>query len=197
MNYMQVNLYDTANGEGIRTVLFVSGCTNYCKNCHNPQTWDFNAGQIFTNDILQQIIQSLQLDYVSGLTITGGDPCHEKNIETVANICEAVKKNVPNKDIWVYTGYTMKQLLTEHQNDYNYIKMLQNIDILMDGKYIQEQSPSTLPFRGSNNQQQYRIVKSNEKIDIINLDIPDNIYTLHKIKGNICKLDIPAYIYTL
>lgn len=197
MNYMQVNLFDTANGEGIRTVLFVSGCTNYCKNCHNPQTWDFNAGQIFTNDILQQIIQSLQLDYISGLTITGGDPCHEKNIETVANICETVKKSVPNKDIWIYTGYTMKQLLIEQKSNYNYIKMLQNIDILIDGKYIQEQSPSTLPFRGSDNQHQYKIVNNNKTINITNLDISNEIYILYKIKGNIDNLNIPIDIYTL
>lgn len=148
MNYSSIKQCDTANGPGVRTSLFVSGCTNYCKGCFNPETWDFNYGKPFTDDTIDKIIQYLGESFISGFTILGGDPLHEMNAPTVMDICQIVKEKYPEKSIWVYTGYLIEDLIKNP----NTRDTLNYIDVLVDGPYVEEKNDLHLRFRGSSNQ---------------------------------------------
>jgi len=150
MKYLNILDCDIADGEGIRVTLFVSGCSHKCPKCQNPESWDYNNGYDFTEETLNEILQLLNRDYVDGLTLSGGDPLFKNNREEVLNICKTIKEKLPNKNIWLYTGY-----------DYNEIKDLEiinYIDYVVDGKYIDSLRDVTLPFRGSKNQ---NIIKIN------------------------------------
>lgn len=159
MYYGNIKKTDIANGEGVRVSLFVSGCRNHCKGCFNQQTWDFCYGKLFTKETEDEIIQALAPKYISGLTILGGEPFEEENQEVLAQFLKKVKVIYPHKNIWCYTGYIWDKDLVpengkkhcEHTNT-----MLENIDILVDGPFIEEQKDLILQFRGSTNQ---RILK--------------------------------------
>ena len=144
MNYHNIYYCDMLNGSGIRVTLWVAGCTHRCKNCQNPITWDSDGGIIFDDKAMNEILKALNYDYISGLTLSGGDPLHPSNRDEILNICKVVKQNFPQKNIWMYTGYTFEEIQES--------PILQHIDILVDGPYIEEQRDITLPFRGSKNQ---------------------------------------------
>ena len=172
MNYSELKQCDVANGPGVRVSLFVSGCTNHCKGCFNPETWDFNYGNPFTNETMKEILLDLQPSYITGFSILGGDPMHEKNMLTVYDICNQVKQFCPDKTIWMYTGYLLEDLF----NNSEAIKVLKNVDILVDGPFIEEKKDLHLRFRGSSNQ---RIIDVKKTWDTWNNGKFEKIITLY------------------
>lgn len=162
MYYGSIKKTDIANGEGVRVTLFVSGCRNCCKGCFNPQTWDFNYGKEFTLQTEEEIISYLKPSYISGLTILGGEPFEEENQKVLAPFLEKIKSIYPQKNIWCFTGYIYEKDLLDinGKKHCEYTKqMLKNIDVLVDGPFIEEQKDLMLQFRGSKNQ---RILKLSE-----------------------------------
>lgn len=155
MNYSEIKYYDIANGLGVRTSLFVSGCRNHCKGCFQPETWDFSNGKIFTKEVEDEILQSLDHEYVKGITLLGGDPFEPENQKVLLPFLKRMKENYPNKDLWAYTGYVLESDLIEdtgksHTEDT--IPMLQLLDVLVDGPFVEEKKDITLKFKGSRNQ---------------------------------------------
>lgn len=144
MNYGRINKTDIANGPGVRVSLFVSGCRNRCKGCFNPETWDFNYGKEFTFQTFLKIDNALDPDYIDGLTILGGDPFEPENIEMITRICEHIKIFSRDKTIWVYTGYLYEDLKD--------LEIMEYIDVLVDGPFIESEKDISLKFRGSANQ---------------------------------------------
>lgn len=161
MNYAGIKYCDIANGLGCRTVLFVSGCRNHCKDCFQPHTWDFNYGEKFDEKIQAEIMDSLKPAYVKGLTLLGGEPFEPENQEALLKFIKKVKENYKDKDIWAFTGYIYDQDLIPGGRKYCEATdaFLDCIDILVDGPFIAEQKDLTLKFRGSRNQ---RIINMKE-----------------------------------
>ncbi|MCR5054098.1 MAG: anaerobic ribonucleoside-triphosphate reductase activating protein [Lachnospiraceae bacterium] len=155
MNYGNIKYYDIANGEGVRTTLFVSGCTHHCKGCFQPETWDFNYGQEFTVDTVYEIVKSLEPDYIAGLTVLGGEPFEPENQKALVGLLRTVKERYPAKTIWCYTGYTYEtDILSEDGKAHCEATsdMLKYIDVLVDGEFIEAKKDISLRFRGSSNQ---------------------------------------------
>ena len=150
MNYASIKYNDIANGTGVRTSLWVSGCNHHCKNCFNQEAWDFDYGEEFTDAVLQNILVSLQPTYINGLTILGGEPLDPLNIKQVCEICKEVKAFLPDKTIWLYTGYKYEDLLVSGEP---YVReIFKMIDVLVDGPYIEAENDGTTVFKGSKNQ---------------------------------------------
>lgn len=154
MNYALVKYYDIANGTGVRTSLFVSGCRNHCKGCFQPETWAFDYGKEFDEKIQEEIMESLKPEYIKGLTLLGGDPFEPENQKALTPFLAEVKKRYPNKNIWAFTGYVLDVDLTEGGKVFtsDTKEMLQYIDVLVDGPFVEEQKDITLKFKGSANQ---------------------------------------------
>lgn len=153
MKYNRLYKEDMVNGEGVRTTLFVSGCEHACKGCYNQITWNKDHGHEFTRETMQEILESLEPDYVKGLSLSGGDPLHPANISQVYQICLQVKRRFPNKDIWMWTGYTKSQIMdSEDPTDIARRYVLRHVDVLIDGKFEQDKYDPTLKWRGSSNQ---------------------------------------------
>ncbi len=154
MNYAGIKYTDIANGLGCRTVLFVSGCRNHCKDCFQPHTWDFNYGEVFDEKVQQEILDSLKPAYVQGLTLLGGEPFEPENQVELVKFVRKVKELYPKKDIWAFTGYVYDQDLVEGGRKYCEAtdELLSMLDVLVDGPFIAEQKDLTLKFRGSRNQ---------------------------------------------
>lgn len=146
MNYHNITKCDMLNGEGTRVVLWVSGCVHACPNCHNPQTWSPNSGIPFDDEALNEIYQELDSPYTDGVTFSGGDPLHPKNYNTILWLCTQIKQLYPSKNIWLYTGYTL-----DHVKHY-YADILDYIDVLVDGKYIEALRSPEMKWIGSSNQ---------------------------------------------
>lgn len=164
MNYIKITKNDIANGVGVRTVLWVSGCTMHCKECHNQSTWDFNAGQLFTNNTMNELLNSLIPDYVAGLTLSGGHPLEKQNQQQIANIAKTVKAKYPTKTIWLYTGCLYENIL---KMPFVVRNILPYIDILVDGKYDCTKRDITLAWCGSSNQRVIDIQKSLKENKVI------------------------------
>lgn len=145
MYYGRLNKIDIANGPGARVSLYVSGCRNHCKGCFNPETWDFDFGEPFNMRVIDDILEALAPDYISGLTILGGDPLEPENIISVDVLCRVVKEKYPHKTIWIYTGYVYESITPV-------INVMDYIDVLVDGPFIEELKDISLQFRGSSNQ---------------------------------------------
>ena len=154
MNYGEIKKVDIANGEGVRVTLFVSGCRHHCKGCFNADTWDFNYGKPFTDETEQIILDSLSPSYIKGLTLLGGEPLEPENQKVLLPFLKKVKEQYPSKDIWCYTGFTFEDDLLKcsrariEETD----EFLSLIDVLVDGKFIEELKNISLRFRGSSNQ---------------------------------------------
>ena len=177
MNYGQIFETDIANGIGCRTSLFVSGCRHHCKECFNPETWNFDFGVAFTEDTENEIIESLRPDYIDGLSLLGGEPMEPENQPTILKLLRRVKKEVPKATIWMYSGYTFEEL-TDIDNKRCHVselldatpseqkkvtampsgqmdvtdEILSMLDILVDGEFKIDKKDITLHFRGSSNQ---------------------------------------------
>lgn len=162
MNYAQIRKMDISNGEGIGVSLFVSGCPFHCKNCFNSIAWDYNYGKPFTDETMNTIIELLNNDYIKRFSILGGEPLADNNAETVYHILSTVRKTYPDKQIWVYSGYTFEEIMSGDENtaDLYKIKALNNADVLVDGRYVDELKDLNLHFRGSSNQRLIDLNKS-------------------------------------
>ncbi len=154
MNYATIKPFDVADGPGVRVSLYVSGCRNRCKNCFNPETWDFNYGKPFTEEVENYVISALSPQYIKGFTLLGGDPFEPENQVTLAPFLEKIRSVYPDKSIWCYTGYDYeKDLLTGKKGDAELVmRMLNSIDVLVDGRFVEELKDLNLRFRGSSNQ---------------------------------------------
>ena len=154
MRYAGIKYCDIANGTGVRTVLFVSGCRNCCKGCFQPETWDFNYGKAFTKEVEDELLDSLKPPYIKGLTLLGGDPFEPENQKGLLPFLRRMKKEYSAKDIWAYTGYLLdRDLLSGGKCETEDTKeMLSYIDVLVDGPYIEEEYSIMLKFKGSANQ---------------------------------------------
>ena len=162
MNYANIKKYDISNGTGVRVSLYVSGCRNHCKGCFNPDTWDFNYGKRYTSEIEEELLQELRKPYIKGITILGGEPMEPENQKYVYKLIEKIRNEFKlNKSIWIFSGYKIEELLNKNNNTYTEFtnKILDNIDILVDGKFIEELKNISLRFRGSENQ---RIIDMNK-----------------------------------
>jgi anaerobic ribonucleoside-triphosphate reductase activating protein len=159
MHYGKLNKTDIANGTGVRVSLFVSGCRNHCKGCFQPETWNFKYGEEFTVSKAVEIDLALKPDYISGLTILGGDPLEPENYSCVLWLCKFIKFRNPNKTIWLYTGYLYEA--------YAYSEIMDYIDVLVDGKFIEELKDISLKFRGSSNQRIIDVKKTRELGEVV------------------------------
>lgn len=161
MYYGALKNCDIANGTGVRISLFVSGCRNRCKGCFQPETWDFSYGTLYTKETTQQILKMLAPDYIDGLTLLGGDPFEPENQPEVLDLMRQCKERYPQKTIWLYTGYRYETLRsgTGHPCCTCTEEMLSLIDVLVDGKFVEELKNISLSFRGSSNQ---RLIDMNE-----------------------------------
>lgn len=147
MNYMQYIKGDDANGEGMRCTLFVSGCEVACVGCHNKESWKLTAGSHYTKDFEDQIIEDLKSPFIEGLSCSGGNPTHIKNYKTVMNLCKRVKEET-GKSVWLWTGMTIEEL----QSDKERSKMLEYIDVLIEGRFEIDKKEEGLQWKGSTNQ---------------------------------------------
>ena len=154
MYYGEIKDCDIANGEGVRVTLFVSGCTNRCKGCFQPQTWDFCYGEPFTAETEAKLLQMLAPDYINGLTLLGGDPFEPENQRALLPFLRQVRQAYPRKTIWAFTGFTYEALLTDgaHPRCEATDAMLALVDVLVDGPFVEELHDISLRFRGSSNQ---------------------------------------------
>ena len=171
MYYSKINPLDIANGDGIRVTIFVSGCTNHCKNCFQPQTWDFSYGSKFTDETISELITLLSRPYVKGLTLLGGEPMEPRNQRELLRLLREVKRQTPEKDVWCYTGFTFEKL----HEDGAYCRcdvtdeLLSMIDVLVDGRFIDELKDISLRFRGSSNQRLIDVKMSEKLGEVVTL----------------------------
>ena len=163
MNYANIKFYDIANGAGVRTSLFVSGCTHHCKNCFNSVAWDFDYGEPFTQEIKERIINSCEPYYIAGLSLLGGEPMEPENQDAILDLLRDFKDKFPYKTVWCYSGYTLEELTGKTPSrcrTENTDAVLKLIDVLVDGEYVDELHDITLKFRGSRNQRLIDLKKS-------------------------------------
>ena len=162
MNYATIKPFDVANGPGVRVSLFVSGCTHRCKGCFNEEAWDFSYGEEFSEKEADRIIEALKPDYIKGFSLLGGEPFEPVNQKELAPLLERIKEAYPDKTIWCYSGYTLEaDLLSGRLCDFSITKrMLDCIDILVDGKFVEEKKNLQLRFKGSENQRIINLKKT-------------------------------------
>lgn len=168
MHYHDITSDDMLNGSGLRVCLWCSGCEHHCNACQNPQTWDVTSGIEFKEGAMQELLDGLSLDYISGLTLTGGDPLHAQNLKKIYEICNTVKSNFPNKSIWIYTGYKWEDIWIS--TDCIYIerkKILELCDVMVDGKFEKDKFDINYPWAGSTNQRVIDVKKSMERKQIV------------------------------
>lgn len=161
MKYAQIREMDVTNGNGIGVALFTQGCPYHCKNCFNPETWDFNKGTDWTKETENKIIELLKPEYITRLTILGGEPLIERNIEPLTALLKRVKSVYPDKQVWLYTGGDFEVL------EGLYEEIFQYIDVLIDGRYIDDLRDYKLKWRGSSNQRVIDVQKSLKEGEII------------------------------
>lgn len=151
MNYADIKKVDVANGPGVRVSLFVSGCTHHCKECFNPETWDFSYGVPFGEAEIEKILSFLAPDHIRGLSLLGGEPFEPDNQKAVLELVERVRKELPGKTVWCYSGYLFEELAAGKVGDHSR-SLLEGLDVLVDGPFVQAKKDLGLRFRGSNNQ---------------------------------------------
>ena len=166
MKYAQIREMDITNGNGIGVALFTQGCPYHCKNCFNPETWDFNKGTDWTKETENKIIELLKPEYITRLTILGGEPLIERNIEPLTTLLKRVKGVYPDKQVWLYTGGDFEVLEGLYEEIFRYI------DILIDGRYIDDLRDYKLKWRGSSNQRIIDVQASLKSGDVV--FSPDN-----------------------
>ena len=151
MNYADIKRVDVANGLGVRVSLFVSGCTHHCKECFNPETWDFDYGKPFGEEQIQEILSLLDKPQIKGLSLLGGEPFEPQNQAAVLELARRVRKHLPGKDIWCYSCYLFEPLAAGQVGEHSR-ELLEQLDILVDGPFVLELKDLGLRFRGSSNQ---------------------------------------------
>lgn len=167
-NYSKIKTFDIANGKGIRISIFFSGCEHYCKNCFNSELWDFNVGQSFTKEVYESKIKPTMNEHITGISILGGEPLHPNNITATFNLVKWFKEDFPKKTIWLWSGYTWEELTSKSNSNYKInIGILNNIDVLVDGKYVDELRDISLKWCGSTNQRVINIQESLKENKIV------------------------------
>ena len=159
MRYHNITKDDMLNGDGLRVVLWVAGCAHCCKECHNPVTWDPNGGLEFDSDAKQEIFAELEKDYVSGITFSGGDPLHINNAFAVTELAQEIRTKYPDKTIWLYTGATWE--------DIQHMKVIQYLDVLVDGEFEIDKKDVNLHWKGSANQRVIDVQKTVLKGEVV------------------------------
>lgn len=177
MNYLKIEKENILNGVGIRVILWCSGCDHHCKNCQNPITWDPNDGAKFDIKAKNEIFNELSKDYIAGITFTGGDPLHQKNLESVLDLVNEIRLSYPEKTIWLYSGYTWEQIMYPVvTDDFNperdkLLKMRREIvkqcDVLVDGRYEEDKRDVTYHWAGSTNQRVIDVKKTLEQGSVV------------------------------
>ena len=177
MNYASIREMDISNGEGVGVALFVQGCHLHCYNCFNSEIWDFNGGKEWNEDIKEKFLKLIDKPYIKRVTILGGEPLANENLEAVLSLTKEIRILYPDKTIWIYSGYTWNQIMHPViTNDFNpardkLIKMrkeiVANCDVLIDGRYVDELRDITLHWRGSSNQRVIDIQKTLKSNSII------------------------------
>lgn len=159
MRYHNITKDDMLNGDGLRVVLWVSGCSHGCKGCHNPVTWDPEDGLVFDEKAKQEIFKELARDYVSGITFSGGDPLHPANILEITELAKEIRAEFPEKTIWLYTGYLWEEM--EH------LEIAKYIDVIVDGKFEMDKKDNQLHWKGSSNQRVIDVKETMKKGEIV------------------------------
>ncbi len=159
MYYGNIKEYDIADGPGVRVTLFVSGCRNCCKGCFNQDTWDFSYGQPYTEETEKHLLKLLAPDYIQGFTLLGGEPFEPENQREVVKLLKKIRETHPHKDIWCYSGYRIDLDMVPGGKVYTEVtgEILSYIDVLVDGRFVEEEKDVTLAFRGSRNQRVLRL----------------------------------------
>ena len=159
MNYHNITKDDMLNGEGLRVVLWVSGCTHHCFNCQNPITWDVAGGLLFDEEAEKELFEELSKSHIDGITFSGGDPLHPFNREEVFRLIKKVRQELPQKTIWLYTGFLWEEIKD--------IPEIADIDVLCEGKFVQELLDNRIPWVGSTNQRVMNVKKSLETGEVV------------------------------
>ena len=169
MYYGNIKKNDIADGEGVRVTLFVSGCTNHCKGCFQPQTWNFCYGKPYTEETEKELLEALSPEHIQGLTLLGGEPFEIENQRVLVHLLKKVKETYPEKDIWSYTGFVYDRDLIPGGKRYCEVtdEMLSYLDVLVDGPFEEEKKNIRLTFRGSENQRVLNIRKTRERGEIV------------------------------
>lgn len=154
---------DISNGPGVRVSIFMQGCSFHCKNCFNPETWDFKSGNEFTDETINKVLDLADKDYIVGLSILGGEPMHPNNIKATTRLAKAFKEKYPNKTIWVWSGFLFDRDLKDKE-------VLNYVDVLVDGQYVDELHNFTLKWRGSSNQRVIDVKQSLKNDKVVLLD---------------------------
>jgi len=180
MRYASIREMDISNGQGLGVSLFVQGCYFHCKNCFNSETWDFNDGKEWTNEIKEKFLKLINRDYIERVTILGGEPSVDQNVENVLDLVKEIREKFPNKKIWIYTGYKWKAILYPVvTDDFNPERdrilqirrdILNYIDVLVDEKFEDDKKDLTLKWKGSSNQHVIDVKRSLEEGEIIEIE---------------------------
>lgn len=161
MNYLGISKASVTDGPGVRVVLWVSGCNCKCNGCQNPESWNFNSGKLFDESAKQELFEALSKPYIQGITFSGGNPIDQPH--QIFLLSNEIKKKFPDKNIWLYSGYTYEQIYLSREK----FKALTNIDVLVDGPFIEDQKDLTLKFRGSKNQRIIDVKKTIEQGKVV------------------------------
>lgn len=185
MKVADIKELDIQDGEGARVSIYVSGCHFHCKGCHNPQAWNFDYGREFTEKDIDYIIDLMDNDYISGLSILGGEPLELVNQKGLVPLVNKVKEKFPNKDIWCYTGYDFeKDVLGNMLPKFEFTKdFFKKIDIVVDGQFVEEKKLTDLKFRGSYNQRKIDVQKSLETNSLVTMKFGDELRYEEKINN--------------
>lgn len=175
MNYADIKFPDIQDGEGIRVSIYVSGCHFHCKECHNKEAWDFNYGKKFTEETIEEIMDILRKPYVQGLSLLGGEPMEPVNQEGLLPLVKKVKEELPEKDIWCWTGYLFDKDILENMYINNEVtkELLKYIDIMVDGQFEIENKLTNLAFRGSTNQRKIDVQESINQGTLVRMKFGD------------------------
>ena len=173
MNYHNITYPDMNNGDGLRVVLWLSGCSHHCYNCQNPQTWDVNSGIPFDESAKKELFRELEKDYISGLTLSGGDPLHESNLDGVLDLVNEIRLLFPNKSIWIYSGFRWSEIfndgvyLTKECAGWKRREIIKQCTVMVDGRYIDAQRNPSKKWAGSDNQRVIDIQESLKQNQIV------------------------------
>lgn len=167
MRYHNITKADMLNGEGLRVVLWTAGCSHHCQACQNPVTWDPNDGLLFDEEAKKEIFRELEQKWCSGLTLSGGDPLYLGNREDISKLVLEVRRKYADKSIWCYTGYTWEELMEQVKDDDNLKNILENIDVLLEGRFVLKKALEKLHYVGSSNQRIIDVKKSLKEKKIV------------------------------
>lgn len=169
MNYAEIKNCDVANGPGVRVSLFVSGCTHHCRECFNPETWDFAYGKPFTQETIDLILSYLEPDYIKGITLLGGEPFERVNQQGLLPLLRQIREKLPQKSIWCFTGYEYdKDILGRMYEQWPETReMLSYLDVLVDGEFMIDKKDLGLRFKGSSNQRTIKVPESLESGKVV------------------------------